>query len=163
MQTINFNETLSDSNVSIFVSSQEEAQYFIDEMSKEYKKLQMEFIRGEYQADQGETTRQELLNELTKIQSEIVSLDELLATLSDGSLKDDTQLDRDKAYVKEREIRKRYETKCGYGFIKNKFETAVENAHKMELRESIKVVVDYANLKGWTVNHYDLLPNVVTV
>lgn len=104
-----------------------------------------------------------MLNDLTKIQSEISSLDELLVSLSEGKLKDDTQLERDKAYVKERETLKRYEAKCGFGYIKNKFETTVENAHKLELLESTKVVVDYANLQGWTVESYDLISNVVTV
>ncbi|MBD0399990.1 hypothetical protein [Flammeovirga sp. EKP202] len=158
MQTINFNDTLNGQNVSVFVSSQEEAQYFINEIHQMHKKLQMEYTKGEYQTDQGETTRQVLLNELTKVQSEILSLDELLGSMSDGPLKEDTQLARDKAYVKERELRKRYEAKCGFGFIKNKFETEVEFAFKKELREAVKIVVDYAQLKGWSVNSFDLLP-----
>ncbi|KXX71680.1 hypothetical protein [Flammeovirga sp. SJP92] len=163
MQAINFNDTLNDQNVSVFVSSQEEAQYFIDAIHQMHKKLQMEYTKGEYQSDQGETSRQLLLNELTKVQSEILSLDELLGNMSEGALKDDTQLARDKAYVKEREVRKRYEAKCGFGFIKNKFETEVEFAFKKELRETVKVVVDYANLQGWTINHFDLLPEVAVV
>ncbi|MBB6463639.1 hypothetical protein [Flammeovirga kamogawensis] len=163
MQTINFNDTLNDQNVSIYVSSQEEAQSFIDQMYAKHKKYSMEASKGEYAADKGETTRQLLSSQITLLQNNISNLDEVLATQSDGPLKDKTQLERDKAFVKVRELLIRYEAKCGYGYIENSFETAIEIAFKHELIESIKVVVDYANLQGWTVNDYELFTATVTV